>query len=76
MLWLFADIESISKEYKLTAKAGEDLSVYSISDMDPKMVVLDNKMKGLATKCQKKGRFLKLANWALYYKSTLKDLLE
>jgi hypothetical protein len=44
--------------------------------MDPKMVVLDNKMKGLATQRQKKGRFLKLASWALYHRSTLKDLLE
>jgi len=44
--------------------------------MDPKMVVLDNKMKGLATQRQKKGRFLNLASWALYHRSTLKDLLE
>jgi hypothetical protein len=73
---LFADTESISKKYKLTAKASEDLSAYSISDMDPKMVVLDNKMKGLAIQRQKKGRFLNLASWALYHRSTLKDLLE
>ncbi len=73
---LFADTESISKKYKLTAKAGEDLSAYSTDDMDPKMVVLDNKMKGLATQRQKKGRFLNLASWALYHRSTLKDLLE
>jgi uncharacterized small protein (DUF1192 family) len=45
---LFADTESISKKYKLTAKAGEDLSVYSAGDIDPKMVVLDNEMKCLA----------------------------
>jgi uncharacterized small protein (DUF1192 family) len=76
ILMLFADTESISKKYRLTAKAGEDLSVYSTGDMDPKMAVLDNKMKGLATQRQKKGRFLKLASWALYHRSTLKDLLE
>ena len=76
ILVLFADTESISKKYKLTAKAGEDLSAYSTCDMDPKIVVLDNKMKGLAIQRQKKGRFLKLASWALYYRSTLKDLLE
>ena len=40
------------------------------------MVVLDNKIKGLAIQRQKKGRFLKLTSWALYHKSTLKDLLE
>jgi hypothetical protein len=48
IIMLFADTESISKKYKLIAKAGEDLLAYSIDDMDPKMVVLDNKIKGLA----------------------------
>jgi hypothetical protein len=48
ILVLFTDTENISKKYKLTLKAGEDLSVYSTGDMDPKMVVLDNKMKGMA----------------------------
>ena len=66
ILVLFVDTESISKKYKLTAKAGKDLLAYSTGDMDPKMVVLDNKMKGLATERQKKGRFLKLASWSLY----------
>jgi hypothetical protein len=47
---LFADTESISKKYKLNAKAGGDFSAYSTGDMDPEMVVLDNKMKGLAGK--------------------------
>jgi hypothetical protein len=76
ILVLFADTEGTSKKYKLTAKAGEDLSAYSTGDMDPKMVVLDNKMKSLAVQRQKNGRFLKLASWALYHRSTLKDLLE
>ncbi|KAH8603013.1 small s protein [Bisporella sp. PMI_857] len=76
ILVLFSDTKSISEKYKLTAKAGEDLSAYSMGDMDPKMVVLDNKMKGFATQRQKKGRFLKLASWSLYHRSTLKDLLE
>ncbi|KAG9230094.1 small s protein [Amylocarpus encephaloides] len=76
ILVLFADTESISKKYKLTAKAGEDLSAYSTSDMDPMMVALDNQMKGLAIQRQKKGRFLKLTSWALYHRSALKDLLE
>jgi uncharacterized small protein (DUF1192 family) len=64
ILVLFADTKSISKKYKLTAKAGEDLSAYSTGDMDPKIVVLDSKMKGLATQRQKKGRFLELAKLA------------
>lgn len=76
ILVLFADTESISKRYKLTAKAGEDFSAYSTGDMDPKMVMLDNKMKGFSIQRQKKGQFLKLASWALYHRSTLKDLLE
>ncbi|KAL5324014.1 hypothetical protein ACEPPN_008557 [Leptodophora sp. 'Broadleaf-Isolate-01'] len=58
------------------AKDAEDLSAYSTGDMDLKMLVLDNKMRGFAIQRQKKGRFLKLTSWALYYRSTLKDLLE
>ncbi len=73
---LFADTERISQKYKLTATAGKDLLAYSTGDMDPKMIVLDNKMRGLAIQRQKKGRFLKLTSWALYHRSTLKDLLE
>ncbi|KAH8586336.1 prion-inhibition and propagation-domain-containing protein, partial [Bisporella sp. PMI_857] len=73
---LFTDTEGISKKYKLTANAGEDLSVYSTGDMDPKLAVLDNKVKGLAIQRQKKGRFLNLTSWALYHRSALKDLLE
>ncbi len=46
---LFADTESISKKYKLNAKAGEDLSAYLTGNMDSKLFVLDNKLKGLAT---------------------------
>ena len=71
---LFADNESISKKYKLTAKAEEDLSAYSTGNMDPKMVAQDNKMKSLAIQRQKKGQFLKLATWALYHRSTLKSM--
>ena len=76
ILVLFADTENISKKYKLTAKAGEDLSAYSTSDMDLMMAALDNKTKGLAIQRQKKGRFLKLTSWALYHRSALKGLLE
>lgn len=38
ILVLFADAESISKKYKLTAKADKDLSANSSGDIDPKMV--------------------------------------
>jgi hypothetical protein len=40
-----SDTEGISKKHKLTAKAGENLSVYSTGDMDPTIVALDNKVK-------------------------------
>jgi hypothetical protein len=45
---LFTDTKSIFKKYKLTTKASEDLSTYLTSNIDLKIVVLDNKMKGLA----------------------------
>lgn len=76
ILVLFADSESISKKYKLTAKPGEDLSAYSTGDMDPQMMVLHNKTEALAIQRQKKGRFLKRAGWALYHRSALTDLLD
>ena len=57
ILVLFADTESMFKKYKLTANVGEDLSTYSIGDLDPNMVVLDNNMKALAIQRQNKGRF-------------------
>jgi hypothetical protein len=45
---LFVDTKSISKKYKLTAKASKDLLVYSTSNIDLKIVMLDNKIKDLA----------------------------
>lgn len=76
ILVLFADTEGISKKYKMAAKAGEDLSAFAMGDMDPTLMALDNKMKGLAIQRQKGSRFLKLTSWALYHRSELKDLLE
>ena len=76
ILVLFEDSEDISKKYKLNAKAGEDLSVYSTGDMDPQMMVLHGRMKALALQRQKKGRYLKLAGWALYHRSALTGLLD
>jgi len=76
ILVLFANTEGISKKYKLTAKAGEDLSTFSTGDMDSTVVALNNKMKGLAIKRQRGSRLLKLTSWALYHRSEFKDLLE
>jgi hypothetical protein len=67
ILALLRDTESTSKKYKLTATAVEDLSAYPTGDIDPKLIVLHNKLKNLAIKRQKKnGRFLKPTTWTLY----------
>jgi len=76
ILVLFADTEDISKKYKLAAKAGEDLSSFSMADIDPTLVTLDNKMKGLALKRQKGSRFLKLTSWAVYHRAEFQYLID
>jgi hypothetical protein len=76
ILALFADTEGISKKYRIAARAGEDLSVFSMGDIDPMVMALDNKMKSLAIQRQKGSRFLKLTSWALYHRYELRDLLE
>jgi hypothetical protein len=48
ILVFFADTKSISKKYKLTAKASVNILLYSIGDINPKIIALDNKIKGLA----------------------------
>jgi hypothetical protein len=75
ILVLFADTESISKNYKLKAGVGEDLSVFMADDMDPRVMALTNKMKELAVKRQKGSSILKTASWALYRRTELKDLI-
>ena len=76
ILVLFADTEGISKKYKLTAKAGEDLSAFSTGDIDPTLVALDNRMNGLAIKRQKGSRFLKLTSWAIYHRAEFRHLID
>jgi Prion-inhibition and propagation len=74
ILVLFANIEKISKKYKLKAKAGEDLSILAPDDMDPAVMALSNRMRELAIRRQKGSSVLKTASWALYHKSELKEL--
>jgi hypothetical protein len=69
ILALFADTEEISKEYKLKAKAGEDLTLFIATNMDPLHMALGNIMKQIAIKRQKGSRFLKLTSWALYHRT-------
>lgn len=45
MLMLLADSEKVSKKFRRTTKAGEDLSVLSSPDGDTRIVALDNNMR-------------------------------
>ncbi|KAH8745032.1 hypothetical protein F5882DRAFT_312916, partial [Hyaloscypha sp. PMI_1271] len=47
ILVLFANTKSISKRYKIVIKASEDLSMFSISDIDLILITLNNKIKAL-----------------------------
>ena len=69
ILALFADTEEFSKEYKLKAKAGEDLTLFIATNMDPLHMALENTMKQIAIKRQKGSRLLKLTSWALYHRT-------
>jgi hypothetical protein len=76
ILVLFADTEGISKKYRSTAKAGEDLSTFSTGDLDPRLAALDSKINGLAIKHRKGSRFLKLTSWAIYHRAEFRRLIE
>lgn len=76
ILVLFADSAKISQQYKLSGTIGEDLSVFSTDSMDSVFVALNNNMRELAIKRQKRGNILKITQWALYRKSEFKSLIE
>jgi Prion-inhibition and propagation len=76
ILVLFADTEKISKKYKLSAKAGDDISTYTTNDMDPALMALNNKMRELAIKRQKGTSLLKTTSWALYHSSEFTELIQ
>ena len=76
ILVLFEDSAKISNQYKLKAKKGDDISVYSSNDMDPSSRWLSNKMRELAIKRQKSSSLLKMTTWALYHSSEFKQLIE
>jgi hypothetical protein len=75
ILVLFANTEKISKKYKLSAKAEEDLSVLGPDDADPAVMAINNKMKELAIRRRKGTSVLKIASWALYHRSELRELI-
>ncbi|KAL8864746.1 MAG: hypothetical protein Q9198_009668, partial [Flavoplaca austrocitrina] len=72
ILVLFADSAKISQQYA----TGEDLSILSSGSMDSTFVALNNKMRELAIKRQKRSDILKITQWALYRKSEFKNLIE
>jgi hypothetical protein len=76
ILALFTDTEEISRKYKLTAKAGENLDLLSATDIDPALMALENRMKQLAIKRQKGSRFLKHTSWALYHRAEFQQLID
>jgi len=73
---LFAQTEEISRKYRSAAKVGEDFSAFSVTDMDPALMALDNKLKELAIKRQKGSRFLKLTSWAIYDRAEFRHLID
>lgn len=60
MFMLLADSGKVSKKFRLTAKAGEDLSVLSSLDGDTRIVALGNNMRQQATRRQKGASLVKL----------------
>ncbi|PSS25225.1 hypothetical protein M430DRAFT_33010 [Amorphotheca resinae ATCC 22711] len=78
ILVLFANTKKISQNYKLNAKVGEDLSILTPEDVDPEVIALDNKLRELAIRPQKKrlSGVLKTASWALYHRSEHKELIQ
>jgi hypothetical protein len=79
ILVLFAESVKISKQHKLSATAGEDLSTLSTlstDNIDPVFAAVNNKMRELAIRRQKSSSILKITKWALYHRSELKSLIE
>ena len=72
ILVVFADSAKISQQHT----TGEDLSVLSSDSMDSTFLALNNKMRELAIKRQKRSNILKTTQWALYRKSEFKNLIE
>lgn len=68
---LFADSAKISQEYT----TGENLSVLSNDNMDSTFVALNNKMRELVIKRQKRNNILKITLWAFYRKSEFKNFI-
>lgn len=73
---LFVDSTKISQQYKLSETIDKDLSVFFTDNMNSIFVALNNNMRKLTIKRQKKNNILKITQWALYRKSEFKSLIE
>jgi uncharacterized small protein (DUF1192 family) len=76
IITLFEDTEKISKKYRLNAKSADELTTYSVGDMDARIVALHNRMRELAIRRQKGSSFLKTTSWAIHHRSELKQLVD
>ncbi|OTA60849.1 hypothetical protein K449DRAFT_396130 [Hypoxylon sp. EC38] len=76
ILLLLADSEKVSRKYHLTAKMGEDLSTPSSPNLEVKVGNLNNHMRELAAKRQKRVGLVKLTSWVLYDKEHYSRLVE
>ena len=74
ILGLFTNAEDASKAHESRSKFGEDLSAYPASEMEPELIALINKIKGLAIKRQT-GSQPTLTNWVVYDKAIFPQLL-
>ena len=72
ILMLFADSAKILQQYRTS----EDLSVLSSNSIKSTFVALNNKIRELAIKRQKRSNILKITQWALYRKPEFKSLIE
>ncbi|KAI3343195.1 prion-inhibition and propagation-domain-containing protein [Ustulina deusta] len=77
MLVLFADSEKVSRRYDLSGQQpGEDSSALTEADMEALLSALDNRMRRLAERRQKRAGLLKITRWALYDKEHYARLVE
>ncbi|KAL2812069.1 hypothetical protein BJX63DRAFT_432881 [Aspergillus granulosus] len=76
ILVLLADAEKVSNKFRLTAKPGEELSIFTSAQMDTEIAALDNRMRQQAARRQKGASLVKLTGWALYDKDLYTNLIE
>lgn len=75
ILVLFKGIQKILKTYMLDSITGNDVTLLEPEDLESTVFSLCNKMKELVTGRQKGASVLKTSQWALYYRSELRNLI-